>query len=211
LLDTPLNVRSAVNPRQWVDGSAQLLTDMVSRLKARGITAGEGIVVRGNIDRLKIFLSQQDPKTSATIVILRSKSQIQYAKVKCASDLHHGVRTICAVGSKITHYHEAQFKQAAGFGHQHLDNLALKFNIKAGGQNHHFQNTSAIQAHLGQANQLRDTIVFGADVAHPPVGAVAGYPSIACVVASSDEHLQNYPGSMRLQAGRQEVSALPSQ
>jgi eukaryotic translation initiation factor 2C len=166
------------------------------------------------MDALKTLLSTQGPGTSATLVIMHAKNQNTYAAIKRASDMHYGVRTVCAVGSKIPYYAQdmydnrrGQLIQPAGFQHQHLDNLALKFNFKCGGRNHGFDDAQQIQTLLGQENQRRDTIVFGADVAHPPVGGGAGYPSIACVVASSDTHFQNFPGSMRLQAGRQEVGS----
>ncbi|KAF1972475.1 hypothetical protein BU23DRAFT_599567 [Bimuria novae-zelandiae CBS 107.79] len=43
-----------------------------------------------------------------------------------------------------------------------------------------------------------------ADAARPAVSDPAGMPSIAAVVESIDQEFQNYPGSMRLQPGRQE-------
>jgi hypothetical protein len=49
-----------------------------------------------------------------------------------------------------------------------------------------------------------ETIIIGADVAHPLKGASPGCPSIASVVGSVDDEFVKYPGSMRLQMGRQE-------
>jgi hypothetical protein len=97
--------------------------------------------------------------------------------------------------------------QLMGFQGQHLDNIALKLNIKAGGVNHKFD-AQPLKLHLGVDNRLENTIAFGADVGHPGSGSVAGIPSVACVVASLDIEFQNYPGSMRLQAGGQEVSSV---
>ncbi|KAF1983226.1 Piwi-domain-containing protein [Aulographum hederae CBS 113979] len=54
-----------------------------------------------------------------------------------------------------------------------------------------------------------NTIVFGADVTHPPKSGIKGLPSIAGVVASIDGNFMTYPASLRLQAGKQErISAL---
>ncbi|KAF2740119.1 stem cell self-renewal protein Piwi, partial [Polyplosphaeria fusca] len=78
--------------------------------------------------------------------------------------------------------------------------LAMKFNIKAGGLNHKLVD-GVLDQYLPKRNT---TVIFGADVTHPPAGSMVGYPSIACVVGSVDNNFQNYPGSMRLQAGRQE-------
>jgi eukaryotic translation initiation factor 2C len=73
----------------------------------------------------------------------------------------------------------------------------MKFNSKVMGTNHKLQR-SDIQRLLGPENQHANTIIFGADVGHPGSGSMAGIPSVACVVASSDVKFQNYPGSMRL-------------
>jgi eukaryotic translation initiation factor 2C len=86
---------------------------------------------------------------------------------------------------------------------QYLTNLCMKINMKGGGINHQVAFTA------GKLN-LNKTIVFGADVTHPGASQCIGYPSIACVVASVDRYFMNYPGSMRLQAGRQEVNSLQS-
>jgi hypothetical protein len=46
-------------------------------------------------------------------------------------------------------------------------------------------------------------------VGHSPISSFQGVPSIAAVVASYDNQFQNYPGSIRLQPGGQEVSIAP--
>jgi len=122
------------------------------------------------------------------------------------SDLLFGVRAVCAKTSKIPWYPGGvqRIGQPIGFQNQHLTNIAMKLNSKARGVNHKFD-AQHVQQLLGDGNPLANTIVFGSDVGHPPVGSLTGVPSVACVVASLDTEFQNYPGSMRLQAGGQEV------
>ncbi|KAF2451917.1 stem cell self-renewal protein Piwi, partial [Karstenula rhodostoma CBS 690.94] len=81
-------------------------------------------------------------------------------------------------------------------------NLALKVNMKYGGDTHHLPKAE-LEALLG-ATDIETTAVFGADVAHPPVGGREGAPSVACLVGSVDAEFMSYRGTMRLQAGRQE-------
>lgn len=131
VLNTTLDVPTAEDPQRKVPGQQFLLRDMVNRLAARGTGAHSGIVQSGNMDALKTLLSTQGPGTSATLVIIHAKNQNTYAAIKRASDMHYGVRTVCAVGSKIPYYAQdmydnrrGQLIQHAGFQHQHLDNLA---------------------------------------------------------------------------------------
>ncbi|KAI9813429.1 MAG: hypothetical protein M1827_004104 [Pycnora praestabilis] len=49
------------------------------------------------------------------------------------------------------------------------------------------------------------TMIMGADVTHPGAHSGEGTPSIAAVVATVDERLDNYLGSMHLQKGKIEV------
>ncbi|KAF2122669.1 Piwi domain-containing protein [Lophiotrema nucula] len=84
---------------------------------------------------------------------------------------------------------------------QHMSNLALKVNLKMGGDNH-WLDAAKFNAYLG--GRKDETIVLGADVAHPGSGTVEGVPSVACIVGSVDNRFMKYLGSMRLQAGGQE-------
>ncbi|KAG9961030.1 Piwi-domain-containing protein, partial [Aureobasidium melanogenum] len=79
----------------------------------------------------------------------------------------------------------------------YLGNLALKFNIKGGGVVH----TQRDMYPLGN----NDCMLVGIDVTHPSVGSAENSPSIAGVVASVDEQLSQWPGSLRSQSGREEM------
>jgi eukaryotic translation initiation factor 2C len=82
-------------------------------------------------------------------------------------------------------------------------NLSLKVNMKFGGD-HHRMDTHRLNYLLG-SERRNLTIIIGADVVHPAGGGKFGAPSIACVIGSVDSEFMNYPGSMRLQGGNQEV------
>lgn len=123
-----------------------------------------------------------------SLIVLEQKDFDAYSTIKWKADIEYGRHTLCML--------------AKNFGDTRSvpSNLALKVNMKFGGQSHHLN---------GIPHQLTNpdnVIVLGADVAHPGAGARPGSPSIACVVGSVDNHFVDYPGSMRLQAGGQEVS-----
>ncbi|KAI7304111.1 Piwi-domain-containing protein, partial [Hortaea werneckii] len=112
-----------------------------------------------------------------------------YARIKYFGDVKFGIHTINSVGSKL--------QKVNGQG-MYMGNLALKFNIKSGGVNHHIEGT------LGKPLDNK-TMLMGIDVTHPSPGSKEGAPSISCVVASVDDYLTQWPGDIRTQTGRQEM------
>lgn len=76
-----------------------------------------------------------------------------------------------------------------------------------GGDNHHTNHAfdALFSQAEGHTEQACDTIVIGADVAHPLKTAAPGCPSIASVVGSVDDNFVKFPGSMRLQMVRRET------
>lgn len=81
---------------------------------------------------------------------------------------------------------------------QYFANVAMKFNQKLGGTNH--------TVNLAKMSPLDNkTILFGIDVTHPSPGSAESAPSIAGVVGSIDTMFSQYPASMRVQKGRQEM------
>lgn len=141
-----------------------------------------------------------------TLILLKEKSYDLYSVIKRAADLEYGCYTVCAVGSKLPD-REGNSNDAnkKGARYQVLSNLALKLNMKMGGDNH-WLDIAPLEQAIGGADRTKTTMICGADVTHPSAGSKLGCPSIACVVGSVDNRFMNYPGSMRLQAGRQEVS-----
>jgi eukaryotic translation initiation factor 2C len=80
----------------------------------------------------------------------------------------------------------------------YLGNLALKFNIKGGGVNH-------TQRDMYPLDGKNTCMLVGVDVTHPSPGSAEDSPSIAGVVASVDEQLSEWPGSLRSQKGKEEM------
>lgn len=123
------------------------------------------------------------------LVILDVKENETYGRVKRIYDQHIGAHTVC-----IT------FAKAEGAKSPLLANLALKYNAKCRGINHQVSESGGLNIFRALKD---DTMIVGADVSH--AGAkMAHCPSVAAVVASDDETFAHFPGSMRLQASKQE-------
>jgi hypothetical protein len=175
-----------------------LCTDFVSKLNEHSVQSSKGYCGTSqllDVGPLKAWFKLCKPN-DCTLVLLSDKDYDGYAKLKRTADCEEGQHTICAIGSKI--------KLSGPARHQHFSNLALKVNMKMGGANH-FLHSGKLDMLLGRSRRS-GTIILGADVTHPGHGTKEGSPSIACVVGSVDGEFMNYPGSMRLQAGKQEVS-----
>lgn len=137
----------------------------------------------------KAFAKASSDQIRMLFIVLPDVDRWLYARIKFFADTKYGFHTICAVGRKL------QKSQGQGM---FLGNLALKFNIKGGGVNHNVQNT--LTKPLDNRNML-----MGLDVTHPSPGSSDGAPSIACVVASVDQSLYQWPGSVRRQTPQREM------
>lgn len=144
---------------------------------------------RGALDGVleNAFTFWQTRGVRMLLVLLPKKDNWLYARIKLYGDVKFGTATIAMVGQTFLK------KQGTTFG-----NIALKFNLKAGGVNH--------VVSQGQLNPLDDkTMVVGIDVTHPSPGSVEKAPSIAGVVASYDVALNHFPASIRIQTSRNEM------
>ncbi|KAI0050290.1 argonaute-like protein [Auriscalpium vulgare] len=130
------------------------------------------------------------PKPSLVLVILANGDKHVYSGLKHLCDVYLDVATVCVQSQKIR-------KQAGQL--QYFANVALKVNMKLGGVNHGLDEQS--MAKLKQPS----TMLVGMDVTHPGPGTVKGTPSIAAVVASSDQKFAQYPASMRIQETKKEM------
>lgn len=152
--------------------------------------------------RLIEYLQHEGDQSSAmTLVVLPQKSYDTYAQVKRAADLQVGRHVVCAVSDKMDH------KREGSISPQYLANVAMKINLKGAGINHAVEPShlaSILQATTQSSTKDCQTIIIGADVAHPTGSARPGCPSIAAVVGSTDANYLHYPGSMRLQVSREE-------
>lgn len=112
-----------------------------------------------------------------------------YNRIKLLGDVKYGVHTICSVGSKIAKPNGQD---------QYLRNLALKFNLKLGGNNHLVD-----PSRLGLVSEDK-TMIVGIDVTHPSPGS-KNAPSVAGVVASVDRWLGQWPSVLSIQKSRKEM------
>ncbi|KAK6433255.1 hypothetical protein LTR95_010564, partial [Oleoguttula sp. CCFEE 5521] len=181
-----------------------LIAELARYLKAYGIDMGtfgnpikrtlfdlSSMQNRGANDRIleEIFDSQKKLGRKMLFIVIAKVDKWLYARIKFFGDTKYGIHTICAVGSKL------QKPKNQGM---YMGNLALKFNIKGGGVNHTVPGAMI-------APMDNNTMLMGIDVTHPSPGSSAGAPSIACVVASEDQFLCQWPGSIRKQKGKQEM------
>jgi eukaryotic translation initiation factor 2C len=140
----------------------------------------EGAAKRG-LDLLFIILPGRDKSDNTEL----------YSYIKTLGDTKYGIHTICVVGSKFT----------GGKGEdQYFANVALKFNLKLGGNNQMVD-----PSRLSFLNEDK-TMVVGIDVTHPSPGSSSHAPSVAGLVACTDKHLGQWPGSLSVQEkARQEM------
>jgi hypothetical protein len=89
-------------------------------------------------------------QNDCTLILLRVKDYDKYATIKRASDFS-GNHTICAIGSKI--------KDEKGRS-QHFSNLALKVNMKMGGDNY-WLDPGVLDKLLFDAKSKRRTMIMG--------------------------------------------------
>lgn len=138
---------------------------------------------------LKEFDEAKKNGIQVLLIVLPIEDKWLYSRIKFYGDVKYGINTINTVGSKF----QNPSKQGT-----FLANLALKFNIKGGGVAHKVPGTLITPLD-------NNTILFGIDVTHPSPGSRADAPSISAVVASVDQNLCQWPGSVRTQTGRQEM------
>ncbi|KAK6429576.1 hypothetical protein LTR95_014278 [Oleoguttula sp. CCFEE 5521] len=145
------------------------------------------------VEWLRHILPDFAPGDTATtlpiiLVFLDSNNAHFYGFLKTIMETKLGVATICAVKEKV---------KAAKLI-QYWANVALKFNIKAGGVNHTLmQGTSSCFSRLVDSS----TMVMGADLAHND----GIKPSVAALVGTIGTDFTTMLGSARLQPAREEI------
>lgn len=172
--------------------SSAALTDIVRRFHAVLNETGIAASVPLPSQRLEVT-DDDDPALEA--LMKRAASSLQllfiilpgtpipiYNRIKYLGDVKYGLHTICSVGTKIA---KPQGQD------QYLRNLALKFNLKLGGNNQLVE-----PSRLGFISEDK-TMIVGIDVTHPTPGSSA--PSIAGMVASVDRWLGQWPAILSIQ------------
>ncbi|KAJ7201035.1 argonaute-like protein [Mycena pura] len=129
-------------------------------------------------------------KPRLVFVILSNGDKHIYAGIKHLFDSYLDVASVCV--------HSAKIRKEKG-QLQYFANVALKVNIKMGGVNHSLDRQSM------QWLNEQPTMLVGIDVTHPGPGSAKGTPSIAAVVASTDQYYAQFPASMEIQESKKEM------
>jgi eukaryotic translation initiation factor 2C len=130
-------------------------------------------------------------KPSFILVLLSRVDNFIYPGIKRLGDVELGIHTVHMLLPKALKDARKQ--------DQYFSNVALKLNTKLGGINHMLDPDSM------KWLTSKKTMVVGMDVTHPGPTSVPGSPSIAAVVASVDDTFVQFPASMRIQQGKEEV------
>lgn len=166
-------------------------------LMARGIRIdqplrGNYLAVHDEYDiKLENLLRAASTQLDLLFIVLPDSNMPIYNRIKHYGDVKYGLQTICSVGHKLAKERGQD---------QYFNNLALKFNLKLGGNNHLVD-----RSRLGIVTEDK-TMVVGIDVTHPSPGSASHAPSIAGMVASVDQSLGQWPGILSVQSqARQEM------
>ncbi|GJN22996.1 hypothetical protein PR202_gb10610 [Eleusine coracana subsp. coracana] len=139
------------------------------------------------------MLAKQGPgaQLQLLIVILPDVSG-SYGKIKRVCETDIGIVSQCCLP-----------RHASRPNKQYLENVALKINVKVGGRNTVLER-AFVRNGIPFVSEV-PTIIFGADVTHPPPGEDSA-SSIAAVVASMDwPEITKYRGLVSAQPHRQEI------
>lgn len=147
------------------------------------------------LDKVISRAANAQPKIKLLLVVLPNNKSAIYNAVKRLCDIKYGIHTIGVIadGKKFAKALDGSDNS------QYLANVALKFNLKLGGQNQLLQ-----PADLGFVNEGQ-TMLIGLDVTHPSPGSRESAPSVSSIVASTDKFLSQWPADIRIQKGRQEM------
>ncbi|KAI3984640.1 hypothetical protein MKX01_004003, partial [Papaver californicum] len=125
------------------------------------------------------------------LIIILPDQTGSYGTIKRVCETELGIVSQCC-----------QPKHAFKVNPQYLENVSMKINVKVGGRNNVLED--ALMKRLPIVSE-RPTIIFGADVTHPPAGEDSS-PSIAAVVASVDwPEVSKYRCLVSAQPHRQEL------
>ncbi|KDP43930.1 hypothetical protein JCGZ_05397 [Jatropha curcas] len=145
----------------------------------------------GQIERVLADIHKQCTSKLQLLIIILPDFSGSYGKIKRICETELGIVSQCC-----------QPRQASKLSKQYLENVSLKINVKVGGRNTVLYD--AIQRRIPLVTD-HPTIIFGADVTHPPPGEDSS-PSIAAVVASMDwPGVTKYRGIVSAQTHREEI------
>lgn len=189
-------------PRYSMQQLAQTVGKFALALSKNGVTVhsdplpGQDLTMSYPTDpRLDELLARASANLDLLFVILPGRDKSDnidlYSYIKTLGDTKHGIHTICVVGQKFTNEKGQD---------QYFANVALKFNLKLGGNN------QMVEPSRLSFIQDDKTMLVGIDVTHPSPGSSKSAPSVAGMVASTDKDLGQWPGILSMQAEpRQEM------
>jgi hypothetical protein len=183
------------NIDKFIRTSGYMGVDLSQPTTLSGIA--DTVVVKFPSDRYKLEpIFKQAEKQGVGFLLFvfapREASSEVYAHVKLLGDCTYGIHTSCMVASKFVYNERAE---------QYFANVALKWNLKAGGVNHRLSQEIDI---------FRDgrTMVVGYDVTHPtnmPNSKADAAPSLVGLVSSVDKELGQWPSVTWEQSSKQEM------
>lgn len=145
----------------------------------------------------QLFESAANHKIRFLLCIVPNNGTILYNAIKRAGDVHCGIHTTIVVAT------QSKFcKMPPGPGIpnvQYHANVALKINLKFGGQNQVLQPQD--HGFIGEGK----TMLVGLDVTHPSPDSIKTAPSVSSITASIDRHLSQWPADISIQTGRKEI------
>ncbi|XP_075489913.1 protein argonaute MEL1 [Primulina tabacum] len=154
-------------------------------------SANPGQMEKALVDIHTESASRLGGKQLQLLIVILPDISGSYGKIKRICETELGIVTQCC-----------HPKKASRISGQYLENVSLKINVKVGGRN------TVLEQALSRGIPFlteRPTIIFGADVTHPPSGEDSS-PSIAAVVASMDwPEVTKYRGLVSAQSHREEI------
>lgn len=147
---------------------------------------------RNALDRIEDTIKTLGtPLPRMILFLLSRRDDFIYPGIKTLCDTKLGVHSICMqLGTALKDPNKQD---------QYLSNVALKVNTKLGGVNHTVDDNALAWL------KTTPTMVVGMDVTHPSRTSIPGTPSVAAVVANTDDTFAQFPVSLRVQKGTEEV------
>ncbi len=183
----------SIGPKQWL-GNRQLslnVENFRSRLRTHTIPLDEAVTQRKvEMTHLKFDKSVQDEITTelgslaqsanAVLVVLPFKMKPLYDYVKSQCDIKYGIHSMCFVSPKFVNENRS-------FLH-----LALKLNLKTGGQN------QALKSVDRKTLSLEKMMVVGVQIMLPPKQAASNAKGFIATVSSSGGALSHWPAHVQV-------------
>lgn len=138
----------------------------------------------------QFFQWAKGEKVEFILVILATVDSDVYSKIKTLGDCSYGIHTSCVQAGKFGDGNPGYFA-----------NVALKWNLKAGGVNH------KLRDEFGLIKEGK-TMVVGYDVTHPtnmPTGKSDEVPSLVGLVSTINKEMGQWPSISWEQTSKQEM------